>query len=207
MTAVSTTVERRILTVSRDQGPPLTCEVPVFYATTEGQTHRIAERLAARLRERGLDSEALDIAAAAQLPDPDWRNVRGAIVGASLHIGRHQKIATEFAKKYRDQLNARPSAFFSVSMSAASANASERDTAMSIARTFVESTGWRPASVVSIAGRLAYTQYGWLTRMVMRWISKKEGGPTDTSRDHELTDWQQVDRLADDMAERLAPKT
>ena len=37
------------------------CEVPVLYATTEGQTRRIAERLAHHLRERGLDSIAMAI--------------------------------------------------------------------------------------------------------------------------------------------------
>ena len=31
-------------------------------------------------------------------------------------------------------------------------------------------------------------------------IAKKEGGPTDTSRDHELTNWDEVDRLGREMA-------
>jgi menaquinone-dependent protoporphyrinogen oxidase len=181
----------------------VTCEVPVFYATTEGQTRRIAERIAARLRDRGFDSDALELAASAPMAEPTWRTVRGVVLGASLHIGKHQKPAAAFAAKYREHLNARPSAFFSVSMSAASANAAERDAAMALARAFVKQAGWQPDAVVSVAGRLAYPQYRWFTRLLMRWIAKREGGPTDTTRDHELTDWQQVDRLADDMADRL----
>jgi menaquinone-dependent protoporphyrinogen IX oxidase len=35
-------------------------DVPVFYATTEGQTRRIAERIAADLQARGLPGAAGD---------------------------------------------------------------------------------------------------------------------------------------------------
>ncbi|HEX7777907.1 MAG TPA: flavodoxin domain-containing protein, partial [Vicinamibacterales bacterium] len=66
------------------------CELPVFYATTDGQTHRIAERLAALLHERGLESRAIDV----RSPDArevDWGAVRGVAVGASVHGGRHQR--------------------------------------------------------------------------------------------------------------------
>ena len=35
------------------------CEVPVLYATSEGQTRRIAERIAERLRQDGVDAKAI----------------------------------------------------------------------------------------------------------------------------------------------------
>jgi len=34
-------------------------------------------------------------------------------------------------------------------------------------------------------------------------ISKRKGGPTDTSRDHEFTDWTAVDRFAHQFAAAL----
>ena len=40
--------------------------------------------------------------------------------------------------------------------------------------------------------------------MVMRHISKREGGPTDTSRDYEMTDWVSLDRFVDGLVEGLA---
>jgi menaquinone-dependent protoporphyrinogen oxidase len=36
----------------------------------------------------------------------------------------------------------------------------------------------------------------------MRRIACAEGGDTDTSRDHEYTDWQQVEAYADRLAQR-----
>jgi len=173
--------------------------VPVFFATTEGQTRRIAEFLVDALRKRGLDSAAVDLASE-EAARVDWHVVRGAILGASLHIGKHQRYALRFARANRDALNARPSAFFSVSLSVASQHPKDVEAAHELARDFARAAGWRPRRIFCIAGRLAYTRYGWLTRLVMRRIAAKEGGPTDTSRDWELTRWDDVEQLADEVA-------
>jgi len=42
-----------------------------------------------------------------------------------------------------------------------------------------------------------------LKRFVMRRIAVKAGGPADTSRDHEMTDWDQVRAAADDLVRRM----
>jgi len=41
----------------------------------------------------------------------------------------------------------------------------------------------------------------------MRMISRQEGGPTDTSREFEFTDWDHVDRFAAELADALAEPT
>jgi menaquinone-dependent protoporphyrinogen oxidase len=182
------------------------CTVPVLYATSEGQTRRIGERLAQTLRERGLSSTAIEVSSA-EARAVDWPHVRGAVVAASLHAGRHQRAASEFARAHAAELNAIPSVFVSVSLSAASKNEPERDAARKLADGFATAAGWKPWRVACVAGRLAYTQYGFLTRWFMKRIAKKEGGPTDTSRDHELTDWSAVERLARDLAEQVHVET
>jgi menaquinone-dependent protoporphyrinogen oxidase len=180
----------------------LSCEVPVFFATSEGQTRRIAERVAAVLHDHGFDSRAIDVAG----PDAagvDWTRVQGAFVGASLHVGTHQTAATKFVRARASDLNAVPSGFFSVSLSAASKNRKEVDAAESLARAFPTACGWTPAMIASVAGRLAYREYGFLIRLAIKWIARKEGAPTDTSRDYELTDWTQVEALAREMAHMI----
>ena len=176
-------------------GGTRSCDLPVFFATTEGQTRRIAERLAATLRGDGFDSRAIDVAT----PDAaafDWSRARGAIVGASLHGGRHQKTARTFVRAHARDLNRVPSAFFSVSLSAASEHRTEQEAARKLAEALPAATGWTPATVVSLAGRLAFSQYGFLKRRLMKRIARKEGAPTDTSRDYEFTNWEKVDLLA-----------
>jgi menaquinone-dependent protoporphyrinogen oxidase len=176
-------------------------EVPVFYATTEGQTRRIADRLAAALRGRGLDSAAIDLRS--DDVQVDWARVRGALVGASVHAGRHQPEAAAFIRPHAAELNALPSGFFSVSLSAGSSKPGDVETACVLARDFVTETGWTARLVRCFAGRLAYTQYGFFKRLVMRFIARRTGQPTDTSRDYEFTDWTQVIRLADEIADAV----
>ncbi len=65
-----------------------------------------------------------------------------------------------------------------------------------IAEDFLAIHHWRPNLIDIFGGALTYTQYGWFTKIIMRYISKQAGSSTDTSRDHEYTDWNQVDRFA-----------
>src|SRR5436190_5351905 len=160
---------------------------PVFFATSEGQTRRIAARFAAALRLDGLDSAIYNIADL-QHVDLDWSGVRGAIVGASIHVGKHQPEVATFVSVHVTQLNRLQSLFFSVSMAAASQHPEEVLKAQEIATAFPAAHGWKPQRVISLAGRLAYTQYNFVVRPLMKRIARKEGGPTDTSRDHEFTD-------------------
>src|SRR5262245_29338878 len=111
-------------------------KVPVFYATNEGQTRLIAERISAILRERGFASDFFDVGSAKVALD--WKEVKAAILVASVHVGKYQSQAFRFARENRDRLNSIPSAFFGVSLSAASRNADEREAARSIARSFCE---------------------------------------------------------------------
>ncbi len=161
--------------------------VPVFYATTEGHTRRIAETIAGILRGQGFDSEAVRIAAG--MRPPDWSTIVSAVVGGSLHRGKHQSTVGAFLQREAAHLNRLPASFFSVSLSAGSRNPAEVAAARDIALACVRSAQWTPARLVCFAGKLAYTQYGVLTRWLMRRIAAREGGPTDTSRDHDLTDW------------------
>jgi menaquinone-dependent protoporphyrinogen oxidase len=89
-----------------------------------------------------------------------------------------------------------PSAFFSVSGSAGSREARGKIDAQRCIDDFLRETGWRPILTESIAGAMAFTKYNPIVRWVLKQISKRNGGPTDTSHDHELTDWTEVEQFA-----------
>jgi menaquinone-dependent protoporphyrinogen oxidase len=182
------------------------CQVPVFYATKDGQTRKIAEYLAGDLRARGLDARAIDVESPA-IDEIDWPGVQAVIVGSPLYAGKHLKSAAAFVRAHRDQLNERPTAFFSVSLSAGSSRPEEVKAASDLARKFIEDTAWYADDVASFAGCLAYTKYGFFKRMLMKRIAKKEGGSLDTTRDHEYTDWSKVTALADRMATLIRSRT
>jgi len=175
------------------------CDVPVFFATSEGHTRRIAEVLAGTLRELGLSSDAIDVTSPGA-QTLDWSAARAAIVAASIHMGKHQQAAEAFVRAHLAGLATRPTVFISVSLAICSKNPEEVTKAREIAQAFPDRLGWSPTRVACVGGRLAYREYGFLTRWMMRRIAAKEGGPTDTSRNHDLTDWTAVQLLATDVA-------
>src|SRR5262249_10815010 len=65
---------------------------------------------------------------------------------------------------------------------------------------FLTETGWHPQRIKAVAGALMYSRYNRLVRFVMKRIAKASGGSTDTSMDHEYTDWAALNRLVDELA-------
>jgi menaquinone-dependent protoporphyrinogen oxidase len=167
----------------------------IVYGTTWGQTAKIAAKIGEVLSNHGC---AVTLTKGDELPrDLTIEGYDGVIVGASIILRGYQRYIEQFITRHRGALNAMPSAFFGVSASAGSRNETERAAAEHILRAFLEKTGWRPRLTASIAGAITYTKYGWLTRWIMKSISRREGGGTDTSRDYEYTDWAQVAQFAE----------
>lgn len=92
---------------------------------------------------------------------------------------------------------------FSVSLAAASHDGAKEDTARRLAAEFPRRLGWHPDMVLSFAGGLAYTRYRTLMRFVMKQIARGTRFPTDTNRDHEFTNWEDVARLASDIEQMI----
>jgi len=170
----------------------------LVYGTSYGQTERIARRIAGTLEGAGHD---VSLQRGDLLPRALDRSAYDAvIVGASVIFGRHQRYIRRFLREQREWLTRVPSALFSVSGSAGAKAPNAHEAAGRAVETLLAETGWRPALVVMVAGAIAYRRYNPLLRYVMRRISQSTGRPTDTSRDHELTDWEQVTRFARECA-------
>jgi len=75
-----------------------------------------------------------------------------------------------------------------------------------IGEKFLARTGWRPTQSKTIAGALLYSRYNSLIRWAMRRIVAKAGGDTDTSRDYEYTDWDDLKQTVETLyRETVAP--
>ena len=88
----------------------------IVYGTTKGQTRKIAEWTATRIRERGHQAELLD--SAAPVSDPDFATYDAFIIAASVHQEYHQETITSLVIAHLGVLDTKPSAFISVSLSA-----------------------------------------------------------------------------------------
>jgi menaquinone-dependent protoporphyrinogen oxidase len=170
----------------------------IVYGSAYGQTERIAQRIGQVLMNH---DHAVTLHRGDRLPAQLLlREYDVALVAASVHAGRHQRYIEGFVRHHVRELNAMPSAFISVSGSAASSTPEGRAGADQCVTTFLRDTSWQPRATRTFGGALAYTQYNWFVRVLMRWISRRNGGPTDTSRDHDLTDWLAVERFARELA-------
>jgi menaquinone-dependent protoporphyrinogen oxidase len=173
----------------------------VAYAGWKGQTERVALRIGQVLRAYGHDVSQLDSpsALARALLDRD-----AVVIGGAVRYGRHARALERAVRENADFLTGFPNAFFSVSMSAAHAGPRLAQARAYVDR-FIARTKWQPDTTALFAGALAYTRYPRWMRWMMRLISRRTGGATDTSRDHEYTDWPAVERFAREFARSLAP--
>jgi menaquinone-dependent protoporphyrinogen oxidase len=81
----------------------------VAYATKHESTHEVADAVAVRLRERGLEAEvrpARDVATLAPYG--------GVVIGGALYMGRWHGDARRFLSQHRDELTVLPLAVFAM---------------------------------------------------------------------------------------------
>ena len=173
-------------------------KILIGYGTTEGQTARITEYIADVMRSQGHEAQVLDLKGSKDLPLESYDAV---IVGGSIHMGRHEAHVADFVRKNRVSLERLPSAFFSVSLAAHG----DMENARAYVKNFEQETGWRPTQVGYFGGALLYRQYGLLKRLMMKKIVRDKPGnlSLDTSRNHEYTEWDDVQRFAEDFLRRL----
>jgi menaquinone-dependent protoporphyrinogen oxidase len=182
--------------------------VAVMYATREGQTAKIAARVADDLRAHGCAVELRNL----RDGDFDIGGAAAVVLAASVHLGHHEKEMVRFTREEREALARRPTLFLSVSLSQAGAEMRDRPDELrakaseevhEVAERFFAATGFRPGHFLPVAGALAYRHYNWLVRFIMKKIAAAEGASTDTTREHEYTDWAALDAEAARFADEI----
>lgn len=168
------------------------------YATGEGQTAKVAGRVASVVRDRGHDVDVVDLGA--DTLDRHVTDYDAVVVGGSIHMGKQAPAVLSFVRDNRAALSTLPSAFFQVCLSAADPEATRQAEAERYVDDLLAATGWDPDRVGVFGGALRYSEYGVVKRALMKRIAREATGDTDTSRDYEYTDWDAVERFARSVA-------
>jgi len=174
----------------------------LVYGTGEGQTEKICRFMAEHLAGRGHQTRLVNAAEPGPASDP--RDFDFVVIAASLHAGRYQSALVDYVKAHHAAIDARPNSFVSVSLAAASDDRKDVTGLNRCVIRFERDSGWKPRRIHHVAGAFRYTAYGLLKRWAMRYIAYRKGGPTDTSRDHELTNWDDLTCFADSLVTSLA---
>lgn len=173
----------------------------IVYASTHGHTGKIVDRIAGTMRAQGLEVE---VAQLGEKADRLIRHCDAVLVAGSVHRGSHQPELVEFVRRHRRLLQDIPSAFVSVSLTAADDEDEElRAETRRLVDEFVEDTGWTPDRTATVAGAFQFSKYSPFERLVMRLVARRHGTEIDPWEDLELTDWEAVDQFTQQFVRRL----
>lgn len=160
--------------------------IAIIYATTDGQTRKIARFAADRLTDAGHGVEMLPAADAADL---DLARFEAAILAGSVHMGSFQPALAAFVRAQAAALARIRTLFLAVSLSAAGTDPKDWQGLREIVARFEAETGWTPGHTEHVAGAFRFTQYDFFRSWAMRWIAAQKGETVDPHADKEYTDW------------------
>jgi menaquinone-dependent protoporphyrinogen oxidase len=176
----------------------------IFFSTTEGHAQTLAQSAATRLTKLGHEVSIRD---AAQCDQGDLAGCDAALLIASVHVGHYRRSFVTFARKCHDALNAIPTAFVSVSLSAAGDNPTDLAGLRKCVERLQRDTAWRPGAIHHAAGAMLFSAYGFLTKLAIKSIARQRGQTVNTSQDYDLTDYTALESFVDTFAARAVAST
>jgi menaquinone-dependent protoporphyrinogen oxidase len=175
--------------------------LPIFYATRDGHTRKIAARVAARLNAAGRAAKETNLDE--DFPSPETlKNLPFFILIAAIRYGHHLPQAERVLDVYLATDNRPPLALASICLTARKPNKNKPETNPYM-RKWIKRRKLKPLVAAVFAGMLDYPRYGMFDRLMIRLIMTITGGETNPTARIEYTHWPSVDSFADDIARRL----
>jgi menaquinone-dependent protoporphyrinogen oxidase len=168
-------------------------EILIVYSTTDGHTREICDRLCEVIKSRGHQVSLTELT---ESTDPDPSSYDKVVIGASIRYGKHRPWVYRYIQRHLVELEARPSAFFSVNVVARKPEKNTPETNPYF-RKFLKQITWKPAQLAVFAGKLDYPSYGFLDRQIIRFIMWMTKGPTAADTVVDFTDWRQVEAFGE----------
>jgi menaquinone-dependent protoporphyrinogen oxidase len=175
----------------------------IVFGTTDGHTRKVAQRLGQMVC--AADSEVAVHVVEAGTTDVNPQHYSAVVVCASVQGGHYQQPVAKWVRANAVLLNAKRTAFVSVCLGILQHDAKVDRALDEIVQRFLDATGWRPAQVKKIAGALLYRDYNFIKRWMMKRIVRSGGGDTDTSRNYEYTDWNDLRLFAEKFVALVQP--
>jgi len=157
----------------------------IAYASTEGQTQKIAKFIAETLSDGGHQARVHNVSdPSGGLSVSDFDKV---IVAGSVHSGSHQSDLQLFVFANRERLDNVPGMLVSVSLAAAFPDTAEE--ARGYVGAFLEAAQWKPAQMVLVAGAVKPGMYDWFQQSALLEGDLSAHVGEDLQGTKEFTDW------------------
>ena len=191
----------RIFSVTLDQDKELHLvnkmnTILLLYSSTDGHTEKIARSIGAVLEDH---AQQLTIASLSSFEPANLASFDKIVVAASIRYGKHKPEVSDFVVANRALLEEKIGVFITVNLVARKPEKNTPDTNPYIKK-FLAKVNWQPHSTAVFAGKLNYPRYGWLDRLMIRFIMWMTNGPTDPTAVVDFTDWDQVEAYGRELA-------
>ncbi len=178
--------------------------IGIYFASKHRQTDKIAHFLGECFANRVWDVYVTDLQDGGA-GVPNVGNFDAVLIGAPMYMGGYPRAVRRFVNANRAELMQMGSTgFFSICLTATRGTRESYLESLGPVREFLDDVSWTPQWIASFPGALNYREYNPLVRWAVKRISRREGGPTDTSKNYDLTRWDEVSQFAEDFAEGAA---
>lgn len=171
--------------------------IAIYFASHDGQTRKIVDRLAEHLSTRGVSATIADLTTGVPPVIDVTANI--VLLASAIRYGFHLPAARRFLAQLRTEVPEDRMAMISVNLTARKPGRQTAEGNVYL-RSWLKRTGLRPAFAAAVAGRLDYPAYRWFDRMMIQAIMTLSGGPTNPATVIEYTDWAALEELSDRLA-------
>ncbi|AUG98511.1 menaquinone-dependent protoporphyrinogen IX dehydrogenase [Pectobacteriaceae bacterium CE70] len=168
----------------------------ILFSSRDGQTRSIASYIATILKGT-LECDVVNILNTHEVDIGKYDQI---MIGASIRYGHFHPSLKKFIHQHLSLLQQKPSAFFSVNLTARKPEKRSLQT-NAYTRKFLLRSPWQPDLGAVFAGALRYPNYRWFDRVMIQLIMHMTGGETDSTKEIEYTDWEQVARFAQEFGQ------
>jgi menaquinone-dependent protoporphyrinogen oxidase len=175
--------------------------VLVAYASKEGHTEHIAHHVARKLEDLRQVTRLINLSSHDGEAGAD--DYDASIIAGSIHRGGFAPELTSFLMRHGPAIRTHPSAFLTVSLSAASHDAHELAGLGEIADRFLFEAGWQPDFVEHVAGAVHDRQLSLIEKVVLHSVVRQHGHDVGAAGNTEFTDWRRLDRFVKSFSQKL----
>ena len=168
----------------------------IIFSTVDNHTKKISDYISRFLDSKD-DIDLVDLEVINKYNINDYNRI---IIGASIRYGKFRKSLYEFISKNKIHLDKKISCFFGVNLVARKKEKNTPETNPYIIK-FLKKTKWQPNLVGVFAGSLEYSKYKISDKFIIKFIMWITDGPTDTSKDYEFTNWEDVKNFSKKICE------
>ncbi len=173
----------------------------VAFASNEGHTEHIAHHVARRLEDRGLIVRLINLKSDGSEAGAD--DCDATIIAGSIHRGRHDALLSGFLMRHGPAIRQHPSAFLSVSLSAASHDREEIAALDELVQKLLFELGWHPDAIEHVAGAILDRQLNMIEKFILHRAAESHGEVLDPSGNTDFTDWGRLDEFVDTFASTI----